>query len=392
MVTLNDYIEDRRFVKWALEPDAEIEAYFSAYLREHPEERAGLLKARETLRLLAVKQKDIPHQRKSEIYDQIVQKASNQMLHGKVSLVWRMIPYAAVALVFFALGILTVNVLESDQPYVVPESLLVKSAALNTMVYFADGTKKEISDSNMLIDFSNAGQLVLGSDTIKLQKTGAANASNMVVVPYGKHAQIQLSDRSMVELKAGSRILVPEQFNNDFRSAYLSGEGFFDIVKDPAHPFLVNTESTEIKVVGTSFRVEAYADMQMQTTFLKEGKVLLRNSNHSVLSGWTELKPNEQAVTGVSVREVFIKNGDAEAYSLWKKGIVKINNEPVQVVVRRIERYFNISIHLPNEQIRTRLLNGKMNLDTDLEEVFVYLERITDGKIEKVNAGEYVLQ
>lgn len=392
MANLKDYIEDRKFVNWALEPDAETEAYFLNYLNEHPDEKAGLLKARGELKLLAVDQKTISADRKSTIYKQITSYNTFKQASRTILVFRRTLPYAAVAILFFALGILAMNQLKENYPVTIPESLLVKSAALNTMVYLADGSKKEVGNAKTLIDFSQKGVLLVGTDTIQLTETERENSSNMVVVPFGKRALIRLHDESLIELKAGSRILIPEKFSDDHRSAYLSGEAYFDITKDPQHPFHVNTSSTEIKVLGTSFRVEAYPDLAEQTTFLKEGTVFLRSSGHSLLSGWKELKPDEQAVTHASSNKIIISKGDSVAYSLWKKGIVQLNNEPVEAVVKQVERYFNISIQLPDQQIRNRLLTGKMNLDTELNEVFKYLEKITDGKIEKVNAGEFVLK
>ena len=391
MTTLNDYIEDKRFVRWALEPDAQTEAYFLAYMKEHSEERAALLKARKTLQLLSVKQNEIPLQCKSKIYSQVIKRGKQQQRDTTISLVRRMIWYAAVAFVFFTLGGLVMNLLENKHPGIIPEGLLVKGAALNTMVYLADGSKKELGDARTLIDFSKVGQLLVGPDSIQLIPTGKEEAVNMVVVPYGKRARLRLSDNSLIELNAGSRLLIPENFAADSRSAYLLGEAFFDITKDPAHPFFLNTTTTEIKVLGTSFHVEAYPDLNEQKTFLKEGNVLLRNSNHSVLDGWTKLIPGEQAISGLTGQKVIVAKGDTEAYSLWKRGIVKINNEPVGNVVAQVERYFNISIHIPDEKVRTRVLTGKMDLNTTLSEVFKYLENITDGKIEKISAGEFVL-
>lgn len=392
MANLQDYIEDPRFIKWALDPDAETEGYFKNYMEKYPDERAGLLRARAELKALKVRQPLVSQKRKSEIYNTVVAAETKGQVRKRTIPIRMVISYAAVAILFFALGFAVTSLLQKNRAFPVPGSLLVKSAALNTMVYLADGSKKEISDPEMLIDFSNFGQLVLGTDTMDIRKTGLADATNMVVVPYGKRAHIRLYDQSMVELNAGSRILVPEVFSKENRSACLLGEAFFDITKDPNHPFLVNTAKTEIKVLGTSFSVDAYPDQDEETTFLREGKVWLRNINHSVLTGWEKLKPSEQAKMSAETGNIVISRGNEKEYDLWKRGIISINNESVNDVITQVERFFNITISIPDKQIRNRLLTGKMNLNTQLSEVFEYLENLTDGKIEKVNAGEYVLQ
>jgi len=392
MAKLHDYIEDPRFVKWALDPDEETEAYFKDYIERHPDERAGLLRARAELRVLQVRQPAISKSRKSEIFDTVITCGLRVTARERKISVRVVMSYAAVAILFFALGFAITNVLQESRSFSVPESLLVKSAALNTMIYLSDGSKKEISDSKMLIDFSNVGKLVLGADTFDLLSKGLAEAANIVVVPYGKRAEVCLYDKSTVQLNAGSRIIIPEHFSSEDRSASLFGEAFFDIRKDPAHPFIVSTTKTEIKVLGTSFSVDAYPDMKEQTIFLKEGKVSIRDINHSLLAGWEKLSPNEQAKLDVETGKIVISKGNEQSYDLWKRGIISINNESVDAVVAEVERFFNISINVTNEQIRTRLLNGKMHLNTNMNEVFEYLENLTDGTIEKVSAGEYVLR
>ncbi len=392
MSNLKDYIENRKFVKWALEPDGQIEAYFAAYISRRPDEKEQLLEARRSLKLLQVRQETIPSARKEAIYSQVFATAQRKTSDRTITLFRRLLSYAAVAILFFALGTLLTNSLKKNHSYHVPESLLVKSAALNTMVYLADGTKKEISDPKMVIDFSRAGLLVTGSDTVQMQSTGDGTVANMVVVPYGKRARLRLPDQSLVELSAGSRIIIPHELSEPARSAYLIGEAFFEITKTPHRPFLLSTTSTEIKVLGTSFGVEAYPDMEQQTTFLKDGKVMLRMTNHTFLNGWTKLDPNEQAIAHISSNEIVVEKGDPARYALWQAGILTIDNESVQDVVSRVERYFNVTIRIPNEQVRTRRLNGKMNLNAELNQVFEYLEEITDGSIKKVNAGEYILE
>ena len=392
MANLHDYIENPQFVKWALVSDSETDAYFKSYMDSHPEEKAALLRAREELRALNVRQPAISQQRKSEIYNSILAAKAQHSIKRRTISLRAALTYVAVAILFFALGFALTNVLQENRSFSVPESLLVKSAALNTMVYFADGSKKEISNSQVLIDFSQNGRLILGSDTINISNSNRARAMNMVVVPFGKRATVLLYDHSQVELNAGSRILIPEQFSGENRSASLIGEAFFEITKDPTHPFLLSTTKTEIKVLGTSFSVDAYPDKAEQKTFLKEGKVMIRDINHSMLSGWETLKPNEQAKIDAETGQITISKGDLQTYDLWKRGIISINNEPVDAVVAHVEQFYNISIKVTNEQIRSRLLTGKMHLNTEMSKVFEYLENLTDGTIEQVNAGEYILR
>jgi ferric-dicitrate binding protein FerR (iron transport regulator) len=67
-----------------------------------------------------------------------------------------------------------------------------------------------------------------------------------------------LPDSSHVWLNKNSRFTWPDQFDDDRRSVNLVGEAFFDVKKDPSHPFFIYTENSITKVVGTSFNLKAY--------------------------------------------------------------------------------------------------------------------------------------
>ena len=71
---------------------------------------------------------------------------------------------------------------------------------------------------------------------------------------------ITLSDGSSVLLQPNSKLSYPKIFTGNERKVYLSGEGFFEISKNPKKPFFVYANEIVTKVVGTSFRVKAYSD------------------------------------------------------------------------------------------------------------------------------------
>jgi transmembrane sensor len=75
-----------------------------------------------------------------------------------------------------------------------------------------------------------------------------------------------LPDSSHVWLNKNSRFTWPDQFDDDSRSVNLVGEAFFDVKKDPSHPFFIYTENSITKVVGTSFNLKAYKGQKAELT------------------------------------------------------------------------------------------------------------------------------
>jgi hypothetical protein len=84
--------------------------------------------------------------------------------------------------------------------------------------------------------------------------------------------KITLQDGSIISLEPGSEIQYPKQFG-DKREICLSGEAFFEIAKDAAHPFLVYTNEVTTKVLGTSFRIKAHQQSKEIIVAVKTGKV-----------------------------------------------------------------------------------------------------------------------
>jgi ferric-dicitrate binding protein FerR (iron transport regulator) len=195
----------------------------------------------------------------------------------------------------------------------------------------------------------------------------------------------------MVSLNAGSRIILPPEFSPASRNAYLAGEAFFDVVRDPAHPFFVKTSLSEIKVTGTSFHVCAYPDRKEQTAFLQEGKIYFRGNDKGWFPVWRNLKPGEQITIDRETGHVSLAAGNEQYYALWKEGIVQLDQVTVHDLLIRVGQYFNITLKASENHGDQRRIKGKLDLNADQAEVFKYLENITDGKITKINAGEFML-
>ena len=86
---------------------------------------------------------------------------------------------------------------------------------------------------------------------------------------------LTLPDGSTVKMNASTKIEYPEQFAADIRKVKMSGEAFFEVVKDPAHPFIIETENASIEVLGTSFNVSAYPHAGLVDVNVETGKVKL---------------------------------------------------------------------------------------------------------------------
>ena len=97
---------------------------------------------------------------------------------------------------------------------------------------------------------------------------------------------VRLPDGSSVMLNHYSSLSYPEKFQSDKREVELNGEAYFEVSKDPKHPFIVQTETIDVQVLGTHFNVDAYHDnLDVKTTLLSGSVAVSNKSNSAVFYG-----------------------------------------------------------------------------------------------------------
>jgi transmembrane sensor len=179
---------------------------------------------------------------------------------------------------------------------------------------------------------------------------------NRVKVPPGSKTEIQLPDGTTVWLNSGSEISYPSVFRSELREVTLSGEAFFDVLKNERAPFVVHAGDIDVSVLGTSFNVKSYLGETFTETTLVEGSVKLssRNSKETVV-----LKPGERAVLGKDKKLFEIKrNTETDLYTSWKNGKLVFKRERFEDVAVRMERWYNIRITINNARLSNERVTG----------------------------------
>lgn len=167
-----------------------------------------------------------------------------------------------------------------------------------------------------------------------------------VATSRGQAYQITLPDGTKVWLNADSKINFPSQFIGKDRKILLSGEGYFEVTKNKAKPFIVESDGQEVTVLGTHFNVSAYKGEGVKTTLL-EGSVRVQSikaNNLGVASqGSVILHPNQQS-TLTANNEIKVKDVDATNIIAWKNGRFAFNMASLETVLREMGRWYNVDI------------------------------------------------
>jgi len=199
---------------------------------------------------------------------------------------------------------------------------------------------------------------------------------NMISTPRGGQYQVVLPDGSKVWLNASSSLRFPTDFTRTGRKVEVSGEAYFEIVKDPSRPFKVailtsgGAGAHEVEVLGTSFDVMAYNDENMVQTTLVDGSVKIRDGKAENM-----LEPGEQAQSAMDMQSTHIvKDADVAAAIAWKNGYFNFNKESLQTVMRQLARWYDVDVSYIGSHT-DKVFWGGMQRDLPLSSVFKILEK-----------------
>lgn len=192
--------------------------------------------------------------------------------------------------------------------------------------------------------------------------------------PVGQKAEVSLPDGTKVWLNSGSTLTYSTDYAKDRRSVKLNGQAFFDVVRDSKRQFDVSVGDVKVLVHGTAFDVNGYGDHS-------ELEVVLLRGHVTVVSALTDklladMKPNQKAI--IPLREMEkckLAACDAEVESVWRLGKLKIENENLQEIVQKMERWYGIKIQLHDVPENKRYW---MTIKTEsLREMLEIINRVT---------------
>jgi len=235
--------------------------------------------------------------------------------------------------------------------------------------------------------------LLDGGDTVRLSGQAAANINttnallrqgqgmlsftaskhtegwNTLFVPTGKDYKVELSDGTIVHLNAFSRLRFPFSFDGKTREVYLEGEAYFDVATRADQPFIVHTAATSVKVLGTSFNVNAYADSLITTSLLSGSVMTVAEDNDNVT-----LAPGQESIYRKGYRQ---QTGDFdEAITLgWRKGEYAYYNKPLGTLDGIIFHLYGKQLLFENPLLANKMLTGVIERNQPVTEFLESLDK-----------------
>ena len=192
----------------------------------------------------------------------------------------------------------------------------------------------------------------------------------------GEIKEAQLPDGTKVWLNAGSTINYPEKFFAEKRVVELDGEAYFEVVADKDHPFLVKSGKQLIEVLGTRFTVSDYSNDNLSTTVLLEGGIKL----HSTQGQENGIVLNINQESRLQNGKFNIFDTEADDAIAWKNGEFNFRNEPLENIMRKLNRWYGVIVVFEDESDGEKPFGGTISKSFQLAEVLKMLELTGDVK------------
>lgn len=256
-------------------------------------------------------------------------------------------------------------------------------------IYHAQGTSSEqiqitIDGREIALDKkeAEANNIKLGEDNVidfsssSILDEAEIVQSTTLSVPQGKVATIVLPDGTKAWLSPGSRIIFPLSFPSNMpREVKLTGEAYFSVTHDKAHPFIVDCDKFKTKVLGTEFNVRNYAGETPVVT-LVEGSVSVSNGNADVT-----LKP-EQCVEVADNESLVAKDADIDVMTSWKNGEFYFDGQTLRQIALEIGRWYNLDVIVVSDAHTDDSIHFNGERAWTVQETIKHLQRISNAQLE----------
>jgi transmembrane sensor len=214
----------------------------------------------------------------------------------------------------------------------------------------------------------------------------------------GSRSRSLLPDGTTVWLNAGSKLSYDNDFAGPTREVRLEGEAFFDVVKQPEHPFIVHTSGIDIKVLGTAFNVKSYPEDKTVETTLYRGLVKVFREAESEFN-YIQLRPNEKLILpkeaaiksnelpeerkstfvrqssdvnlpNIKIDHIDSTKKESERYeTAWMYSRLEFRGDSFEELARKLERWYNVVIVFTDEDVKQLSFNGSFEKE-NVEQAF----------------------
>ena len=189
-----------------------------------------------------------------------------------------------------------------------------------------------------------------------------------------KAKKILLKDGTLVWLKQGAKFTHYSKYKK-VRKVNIEGEAYFKVKRNIEKPFIIGTNQSYIKVLGTSFNL---INKEQVKVTVNTGKVMIADSLNN--KNFKIVTKGYSASLNLKNRKIIKEKNKDKNYKSWLTKKLIFNESPLNKVCRDLSRYYNCTIELENakDSLKTVTTNFK---NESLENAIKAIEFVTDSKL-----------
>jgi transmembrane sensor len=191
--------------------------------------------------------------------------------------------------------------------------------------------------------------------------------------------EVTLPDGSTVWLNANTHFEYTD--GADTRTVKLIGEAFFEVAKNPERPFVIETQHTTTRVLGTSFNIRAYPEEKTTEIIVATGLVAFQAAEKEET---LQLEPGKAGVFDESTAQLALKEADVANAKAWQTKTLRFADTKMNNVREVLERYYHKTIIIENEAILDCRFSGTYD-QPELQTLIEIMEFSMNLNIQVVN-------
>jgi len=197
-----------------------------------------------------------------------------------------------------------------------------------------------------------------------------------------------LPDGSLVSLNTDTKIKYPKLFAGNTREVSIEGEAFFQVKPNKEKPFIIHAGKAQIKVLGTSFNVNAYPAAKLLEVIVETGKVQVSDQNNE--SKELILTPGDKGTLVYSGNSLLKSTNADPNFLAWRTRNLIFKATSLAEVIVSLEKVYKVDILLADPKLNELLLTAQFN-NYSLDFILKVIETTFQIETQKVN-GQYILK
>ena len=191
----------------------------------------------------------------------------------------------------------------------------------------------------------------LQNQNLKSQISNNQIRDIIVTTGMGEHSHVTFPDGTILTLNA--QTTVRYNLADGKRQVSIDGEAFFEVARDPEHPFVVTANGMTVTCLGTSFDVRNYSDESNISVVLRDGKVRV-NARDADLT----MEPGSRVLMDRQTLALSKHTVTPSDYTAWLNGEIKYNDQTLEEIAAELSRNYNIDLVITSDELRQERFNG----------------------------------